>query len=101
MYNDYQWLNKIDRRKNGEVWYQKGYYVYTRKGLSVISTIDEFKINNPSFLQKYRFCVIEHNGFTRIIDTNNHDDLFKQYLFMDNAGRIAFMNEVKLVMVFN
>lgn len=102
MYNNYQWINKIDRRSNGEIWFQKGYEVYTKKGNPVLSCIDEFKINTPSFLQEHRFCVIiDVNGFCRTIDTNDHNDLFKQYLFMDNCGRIAFVQEVKIVMVFN
>lgn len=99
MYNSYQWINKIDRRKNGEVWFQKGYHLYTLKGLTVLSTIDEFKINNPSYLQKYRFCVIEDSNII-LLDHDNQDEIYNRYIYTDLMGRMAFCKDIKLLSYF-
>lgn len=59
----------------------------------IAQIIDETEIKNPTFLQKYRNCIVDDG---KHIDTTNSN----AYVSMDVNGNMTFSKEVKLICYF-
>lgn len=92
---DYEFVTKIERRLNGETWFHRGNDHFHHQGKDLLIIKDEWKIENPSFLQKFKYCVI--NESQPILLDN---DEVNEFIYIDNAGRMAFSQDVKVLCWF-
>lgn len=96
MHWDYEFINKIERRPNNEIWFHKGNEKLILQNTFILDIKDEKQIINPTFLQKYRYIVINDNGVVKLLD----NEVINDVIYTDNAGRMAFHKNVEVLSYF-
>lgn len=94
MYWDYVWVTKIDRHEN-EIWFEKGLNNLYSQNKLVLGLEDKKLIKNPTFLQKYRFVIVNESS-SILLQTDETNDM----IYTDFNGNRAFNKEVKVLCWF-